>query len=221
MLPHARRVSISLSFSLLALFAAAEAAAACRQPRMTAVTEKNGANCDVRTCGFIIAHWAGAEGCNHYNIRERSGKQFEAPGTNRGQLHNQRSAQFPGRFAPNNTIHVSVQGCTRNFFGKSSCGAFSNEISHRVNDSNTSPKGVACRGFAPNAPVIIRITGPGASIATVTVANNQRITADARGNINIRLFGAQICKRGGGTVTFTAEDQDNPKSAPVSSKCAP
>jgi hypothetical protein len=312
MLPRARRVSIPLSLSLLALFAAGTASAACQQPRMLSLSEKNGPNCDARTCGFIIAHWAGAPGCDHYNIRERSGTQFEAPGTNRGQLHNRRSAQFPGRFGSNNTIHVRVQGCTRNFFGNSSCGAWSNEVSHRIHDSTTSPKGVACRryaeravdalklardtykcdpkvisgprwtsdfeahrsfcigapaaqsnaedrarnatvaqcranagkpqggkakisvrstggdtffitgsGFAPNAPVIIRISGPGASIATVTVANNQRITADARGNINIRLFGAQICKRGGGTVTFTAEDQDNPKSAPVSAKCAP
>ncbi|MCW5772429.1 MAG: hypothetical protein KIT16_12385 [Rhodospirillaceae bacterium] len=76
-------------------------------------------------------------------------------------------------------------------------------------------------GFAPNAPVIIRLSGPGASIATVTVANNQRIVADARGNISIRLFGAQICKRGGGTVTFTAEDQDNHASPPATAKCAP
>lgn len=76
-------------------------------------------------------------------------------------------------------------------------------------------------GFAPNAPVIIRLSGPGASISTVTVANNQRIIADAKGNLSVRLFGAQICKRGGGTVTFTAEDQDNHASPPATSKCAP
>lgn len=76
-------------------------------------------------------------------------------------------------------------------------------------------------GFAPNAPVIIRLSGPGASIATVTTASNQRIIADAKGNLSVRLFGAQICKRGGGNVTFTAEDQDGHKSGPATAKCAP
>ena len=52
------------------------------------------------------------------------------------------------------------------------------------------------------------------------VTADTRITADARAT-SISRVRAQICKRGGGTVTFTAEDQDNPKSAPVSSKCAP
>ncbi len=76
-------------------------------------------------------------------------------------------------------------------------------------------------GFAPNAPVIIRLSGPGAAIATVTVANSQRIVADAKGSLSIRLFGAQICKRGGGSITFTAEDQDNHASPPATAKCAP
>ena len=76
-------------------------------------------------------------------------------------------------------------------------------------------------GFPPNVPIIIRLSGPGASIASVTVANNQRIVADAKGAVSIRLFGAQICKRGGGQVTFTAEDQDGRKSPPATAKCAP
>lgn len=80
---------------------------------------------------------------------------------------------------------------------------------------------VSVTGFPPNVPVIIRLSGPGASIASVTSANNQRIIADARGAVSIRLFGAQICKRGGGTVIFTAEDQDGRKSPPATSKCSP
>jgi len=76
-------------------------------------------------------------------------------------------------------------------------------------------------GFPPNVPIIIRLSGPGASIASVTVANNQRIVADAKGAVTVRLFGAQICKRGGGQVIFTAEDQDGRKSPPATAKCAP
>jgi hypothetical protein len=303
------------------VIAAGTAHATCHQPRMTGLSERYGTNCAAsHKCGFVIAHWAGAEGCDHYNIRERSGSQFEAPGTNRGQLYNQRSAQFPGKFGPNNTIHVSAQGCTRNLFGKSSCTHWSNEVSldiqpmassssssssnaarrkvcsqyataavaqgklaretykcdaatlsgtrwnstfgqyftwcmrmsaaarHRESAARTrimnecrvkaaGPKGGKARiavtskggdtffitgsGFAPNAPVIIRLSGVGAAVATVTVANNQRITADAKGNISVRLFGAQICKRGGGRVTFTAEDQDNARSPPARATCAP
>jgi hypothetical protein len=76
-------------------------------------------------------------------------------------------------------------------------------------------------GFPPNVPVIIRLAGAGASISSVTTANNQRIIANAQGAVSIRLFGAQICKRGGGTVIFTAEDQDGRKSPPATSKCSP
>jgi hypothetical protein len=76
-------------------------------------------------------------------------------------------------------------------------------------------------GFPPNVPVIIRLSGPGASIASVTSTNNQRIVANAQGAVSVRLFGAQICKRGGGTVIFTAEDQDGRKSPPATAKCAP
>jgi len=76
-------------------------------------------------------------------------------------------------------------------------------------------------GFPPNVPIIIRLSGPGASIANVTVSNNQRIVADAKGSFSVRLFGAQICKRGGGNVVFTAEDQDGRKSPAATAKCAP
>ncbi len=76
-------------------------------------------------------------------------------------------------------------------------------------------------GFPPNSPIIIRLSGPGASIATVTVANNERIVSNKDGNISIRLFGAQICKRGGGRIDFSAEDQDRPQKATGSATCAP
>src|SRR5690349_10206054 len=76
-------------------------------------------------------------------------------------------------------------------------------------------------GFPPNSPVIIRLSGPGAAIATVTVANNERIVSNKDGNISIRLFGAQICKRGGGRIDFSAEDQDRPQKATGSATCAP
>jgi hypothetical protein len=312
MRPQARRVSIPLVLALGAFCSATAASAACPQPRMLRLSEANGPNCDARTCGFIIAHWAGAPGCDHYNIRERLGKQFEAPGTNRNQLHNQRSAQFPGRFSPNGAeIHVKVQGCTRNFFGVSSCGAWSPEVTMRVNDPADSPKEKACQkyaeravgavkyakdmgcdakvisgprwtsdfqehrlfcmrspaaqsnaedrarnriaqecriqagkpkvgkltlsvtsragdtffvkasGFGPNVPVVIRLSGPGASTSAVTVVKGERIVANAKGEVSVTLFGAQICKRGGGAVTFTAEDQDNHKTPSATAKCAP
>ena len=104
-----------------------------RGAHITGITERNGANC-APNCGFIIVHWSGGLDCHHFNIRERSGKQFEAAGTNRNQLANQRSAAFPGRFAPNNTIFVSVQACTKPLIGSSHCTGWSPEVSHRVED---------------------------------------------------------------------------------------
>jgi hypothetical protein len=291
------------------IFGAGTANAACPTPRILKVYPAFIAGCGTR-CTGIAVNWAGSSDCDHYNIRERLGRQFEAPGKDRGQLTNNRSASFGAKFFAERTVHVSMQGCTRNVVGASSCSRWSDEVSYHIADR--SPKAKACEtyaqravgvaklardtykcdpkvisgprwtadlaqhrswcidaepkianfedrerfrisqqcrvdagkaqggkariavvsqkgdtfiitgsGFAPNAPVIIRLSGPGASIATVTIVSGQRLKADAKGNISLRLFGAQICKRGGGDVTFTAEDQDNAKSPPVTSKCAP
>ena len=307
--------------AVVAAFASISAAYAndchTRAPRITGVTERNGANCGrTNSCGFIIVHWSGGLDCHHFNIRERSGHQFEAPGTNRNQLANRRSAAFPNvRFGSNNKIFLMVQACTKPLIGSSHCTGWSPEFAHDVEpmagkvdprkqaacrnyatravthakfvrDNHCDPKVYSgprwttnfdehlrwcltaapatanfenrertrmaeeCRkgppagpkggtpkiavtdragdtffitgsGFPPNAPVIIRLSGPGASIATVTVVNGQRLTADKNGNFSIRLFGAQVCKRGGGAITFTAEDQDRPQKASGTSKCAP
>ena len=275
-------------------------------PRMTGLTELH-TNC-VPNCGFIIAHWSGPKDCDHYNIRERSGKQFEAPGTNRNQLYNQRSAQFPGRFAPNNTIHVAVQGCTKPIIGSSHCTNWSPEVSFFVDDGSgrgDSAKAKACRnyatravgtvkyahdmhcdpavisgprwtsnfqehlswcmtanpnvanfedrerariaqecrikagmpqgtsrlrvtqpargdkftltgsGYAPNARVIIRVSGPAGRAQAITTN-----FADAKGNFAVTLAGVVVCNKPG-TVTFTAEDQDKPASPPVNATCRP
>ncbi len=297
-----QRTSLALVAGGTMLVAAGSAYAACTTPRVTALTERNGPNCGAATCGFIIVHWSGRSGCDHYNIRERSGSQFEAPGTDRNQLDNQRSAQFPGRFGPNNTISVSMQGCTTNLFGKSSCTPWSNSVSFHINDSMTSPRGKFCQdyartavgtvkyaqdrkcdpkvisgprwstdfeqhrswcmtastasinaenraratiaqqcriaagmpkgdarlqvqqkgdsftlsgsGYAPNSRVIIRVTGPGGTKKNFT---NQ--FANAKGVFTATLTGLQICDKPVGTVTFTAEDQDNKPSAPVTAMC--
>jgi len=300
--------ALAASGAVLMLFAAS-ASAACPTPRILKVYPAFVAGCGTR-CTGIAVNWAGSSDCDHYNIRERLGRQFQAPGTDRGQLTSNRSASFSAKFFPERTVHVSIQGCTRNLVGKSSCSAWSSPVSYHIADRSAKaracetyaqravgtlklardtykcdPKVISggrwspdiahhrdwcngadpkvanfedrerfriaqeCRinagkaqggkariavqssggdtffitgsGFAPNAPVIVRLSGPGASIATVTVVSGQRIRADAKGNISIRLFGAQICKRGGGDVTFAAEDQDNAKSPPVTSKCAP
>jgi hypothetical protein len=77
------------------------------------------------------------------------------------------------------------------------------------------------RGFLPNTPVVIRVRGPGAAVSAITVANNQRIVSAADGSLSLTLFGAQVCKRGGGQVIFTAEDQDRPASNVASATCSP
>jgi hypothetical protein len=303
--PQPAAVAFVLATGLL--IGGAEAARAdCGRPRITGFTT-TGFAC-IERCGNVAVLFSGNTGCEHYNIRERGGLQFEHKRV-RGHKPTAQLAPFPRNLPTNSTIHVSIQGCTRNLLGQSSCGAWSSEASFYIPDRSAKgrqcetyaqravgtlklardtykcdPKTIsgprwsadvaehrtwclgadpkfanfedrerfriaqACRiaagkaqggkaliavvsqggdrfningsGFAPNAPVVIRLSGPGASIATVTVQNNRRITADARGRIAIRLFGAQICKRGGGDVTFVAQDQDNPPSPPVTRKCS-
>jgi hypothetical protein len=304
------RVKIGFCTAALLLVGAGAAAAACPTPRITHLSERHGPNCGAATCGFIIVHWVGNKACDHYNIRERSGTQFEAPGIDRNQLINRRSAQFPGRFTPNITIHVAIQGCTRSIFGKSSCSPWSPAVSFHVND--TSPRGKYCEGyatravgtvkyardmkcdprviggprwspnreehrswclkasadairreeraratiaqqcriqagmpqsgqtqlsvtakggdtftlsisgFAPNVPVIIDVGGPGAQPGAITVdMRGNRIVAGANGAVTVTLFGAKVCKRGGGRIEFTARDQDGRRSNRATSTCAP
>lgn len=296
-----RRACVALAATMI-VFAAGSAYAACVQPQITALSEANGPNCGAATCGFIIVHWSGRSGCDHYNIRERSGTQFEAPGTDRNQLDNRRSKQFPSKFGTNQTIFVSIQGCTTNFVGKSSCTPWSSPVSFHINDSMSSPRGKFCQeyarravgtvkyaqdrkcdpkvisgprwttnaeehrswcmtasaaainaenrarsvtaqqcrieagmpkgnaklqvqqkgdsfilsggGYAPNSRVIIRVTGPGGTKKNFT---NQ--FANAKGVFTATLTGLQICDKPVGTVTFTAEDQDNKPSAPVTALC--
>lgn len=69
-------------------------------------------------------------------------------------------------------------------------------------------------GYAPNSRVIIRVTGPGGTKKNFT---NQ--FANAKGVFTATLTGLQICDKPVGTVTFTAEDQDNKPSAPVTALC--
>ena len=70
-------------------------------------------------------------------------------------------------------------------------------------------------GFAMNARVIIRVSGPAGRPQAIT--NN---FADAKGAFSVVLQGVQVCNKPG-TVTFTAEDQDKPASKPVNATCRP
>ncbi len=73
-------------------------------------------------------------------------------------------------------------------------------------------------GFAVNAPVVIRVSGPASRNTSITVVNGQRIIADARGNISLRLPGIMVCNRAG-AVSFMAESGDNIRSGTVASTC--
>lgn len=73
-------------------------------------------------------------------------------------------------------------------------------------------------GFAVNAPVVVRVSGPASRNTSITVVSGQRIIADARGNISIRLPGVMVCNRAG-QVSFMAESGDNIRSNTVASTC--
>ncbi|MCW5773474.1 MAG: hypothetical protein KIT16_17665 [Rhodospirillaceae bacterium] len=76
-------------------------------------------------------------------------------------------------------------------------------------------------GLLKNTPMIIVVSGTGAVAQRISSVRGQRIITDRKGNLTVTLFGAQVCKRGGGQIVFTAEDQDRKPSNPVTSKCAP
>ena len=74
-------------------------------------------------------------------------------------------------------------------------------------------------GFAVNAPVVIRLGGPAAVTSAITVLNGQRIIADARGSISLRLPGVMVCARAG-QVTFLGDDSEK-RSNTVTATCRP
>jgi hypothetical protein len=75
-------------------------------------------------------------------------------------------------------------------------------------------------GFAPNAPVVIRLSGSGAATPSITTHHNQRIVANATGRITLRLAYPFVCKPGSGSVFLAAEDQDNRRSPLVRQFCS-
>lgn len=68
-------------------------------------------------------------------------------------------------------------------------------------------------GYAVNTRVIIRATDSGGSQRNIT--SNY---SDAKGAFAAAVAASSVCTRPGG-VTFTAEDQDNKPSAPVTANC--
>jgi hypothetical protein len=76
-------------------------------------------------------------------------------------------------------------------------------------------------GFAPNVPVIIRLSGPGAATESITVTfhGKQRIVSDAAGRITVVMPYAFVCKPGFARLAVRAEDQDNRKSPVVMTYC--
>ena len=70
-------------------------------------------------------------------------------------------------------------------------------------------------GYAVNTRVIIRSTDAAGFKKNIT--SN---FSDAKGSFSATVDGAAVCTKAG-TITFTAEDQDNRPSPPVNSTCAP
>ena len=68
-------------------------------------------------------------------------------------------------------------------------------------------------GYAVNSRVIIRSTDSAGFKKNIT--SN---FSDPKGNFAATVAGADVCTKSG-TITFTAEDQDKPASAPVNATC--
>jgi hypothetical protein len=77
-------------------------------------------------------------------------------------------------------------------------------------------------GFAPNVPVIIRLSGPGAATESITVTyyGKQRVVSDAAGRFTVVMPYPFVCKPSFARLAVRAEDQDNRKSPVVMTYCS-